>query len=143
MSRRNTDVPAQVTGLAPCAAQLMTEACTLTQVLDHVGGKWSVPILLAAIDGPVRFSQLERMVQGISRRMLTLTLRTLERDGLLVRTVYPTVPPRVEYTATDMARELHCSLASLTDWAERHRTDIATARAAYDAAQAPGSHPDA
>jgi DNA-binding HxlR family transcriptional regulator len=67
--------------------------------------------------------------------MLTLTLRNLERDGLLIRTVYPTVPPRVEYTATGMARELRVTLAGLTDWAERHRADIATARAAYDAGQ--------
>jgi DNA-binding HxlR family transcriptional regulator len=67
--------------------------------------------------------------------MLTLTLRNLERDGLLVRTVYPTVPPRVEYTATTMARELRITLAGLTDWAERHRADIATARAAYDSGQ--------
>jgi DNA-binding HxlR family transcriptional regulator len=66
------------------------------------------------------------MVEGISRRMLTLTLRNLERDGLLIRTVYPTVPPKVEYTATGMARELHDSLATLVGWAERHRTDIAT-----------------
>ena len=101
-------------------------------MLDHVGGKWSISILLAAIAGPVRFSQLERMVEGISRRMLTLTLRNLERDGLLIRTVYPTVPPKVEYTATEMARELHDSLATLVGWAERHRTDIAAARTAYD-----------
>ena len=92
-----------------------------------------LPILLAAIDAPVRFSELERLIHGISRRMLTLTLRNLERDGLLIRTVYPTVPPRVEYTATGMARELRVTLAGLTDWAERHRADIATARAAYDA----------
>jgi DNA-binding HxlR family transcriptional regulator len=118
-----------------CATELMAEACTLGQVLDHVGGKWSVPILLAAIDAPVRFSELERLIQGISRRMLTLTLRNLERDGLLIRTVYPTVPPRVEYTATEMARELRVTLAGLTDWAERHRADIAAARAGYDAAQ--------
>jgi len=133
MSQRNTDVPVQVIDAPSCETQLMTEACTLSQVLDHVGGKWSVPILLSAIEAPVRFTQLERLIQGISRRMLTLTLRNLERDGLLVRTVYPTVPPRVEYRATDMARELRASLAGLTDWAERHRSDIATARAAYDA----------
>jgi DNA-binding HxlR family transcriptional regulator len=139
MSRGHTGVTVEVTDaepaveLAACGAELMAEACTLGQVLDHVGGKWSVPILLAAIGGPVRFSELERFVQGISRRMLTLTLRNLERDGLLVRTVYPTVPPKVEYTATDMARELHASLAGLIDWAERHRADIAGARAAYDA----------
>jgi DNA-binding HxlR family transcriptional regulator len=111
----------------------MAEACTLGQVLDHVGGKWSVPILLSAIGGPVRFSQLERLINGISRRMLTLTLRNLERDGLLIRTIYPTVPPKVEYSATDMARELHGALDALTGWAERHRADIAAARAAYDA----------
>ncbi|WP_370021831.1 winged helix-turn-helix transcriptional regulator [Planotetraspora sp. GP83] len=64
--------------------------------------------------------------------MLTLTLRKLERDGLLVRTVYPTVPPKVEYALTDMARELHESLATLTGWAERHRTSITAARIAYD-----------
>jgi DNA-binding HxlR family transcriptional regulator len=135
MSQRNTRVTLQLSGPADCATELMAEACTLGQVLDHVGGKWSVPILLAAIDAPVRFSELERLIQGISRRMLTLTLRNLERDGLLIRTVYPTVPPRVEYTATGMARELRVTLAGLTDWAERHRADIATARAAYDAGQ--------
>jgi DNA-binding HxlR family transcriptional regulator len=132
MAQRNTGVTPQPTGPAGCGTALMAQACTLGQVLDHVGGKWSVPILLAAIDAPVRFSQLERLIQGISRRMLTLTLRNLERDGLLVRTVYPTVPPRVEYTATGMARELHATLAGLTDWAERHRADIAAARTAYD-----------
>ena len=133
MSQRNTRVTLQLSDPVDCATELMAEACTLGQVLDHVGGKWSVPILLAAIDAPVRFSELERLIQGISRRMLTLTLRNLERDGLLIRTVYPTVPPRVEYTATEMARELRVTLAGLTDWAERHRADIATARAAYDA----------
>ena len=132
MSQRNTDVSLQVIAPDSRTTTLLTEACTVRQVLDHVGGKWSISILLAAIAGPVRFSQLERIVEGISRRMLTLTLRNLERDGLLIRTVYPTVPPKVEYTATDMARELHDSLAILTDWAQRHRADIAAARTAYD-----------
>jgi DNA-binding HxlR family transcriptional regulator len=132
VSQRNTDVPLQVTDADACATNLLAEACTVRQVLDHVGGKWSVSILLAAIAGPVRFSQLERLVEGISRRMLTLTLRNLERDGLLIRTVYPTVPPKVEYTATEMARELHDTLTGLIGWAERHRGDIATARTAYD-----------
>jgi DNA-binding HxlR family transcriptional regulator len=132
LSQRNIDVPVQATGVDGGTTNLLAEACTVRQVLDHVGGKWSISILLAAIAGPVRFSQLERMVEGISRRMLTLTLRNLERDGLLIRTVYPTVPPRVEYTATEMARELHDSLATLVGWAERHRTDIAAARTAYD-----------
>ncbi|MFI9150132.1 winged helix-turn-helix transcriptional regulator [Streptomyces sp. NPDC053367] len=109
------------------------EACPVTEVLDRVAGKWSVGILIAAAHGPVRFTELERAVRGISRRMLTLNLRRLERDGLLVRTVYPTVPPKVEYTITPMARELYVSLTGLVDWAERHRSAISEARAAYDA----------
>ncbi|GAA5168252.1 MULTISPECIES: winged helix-turn-helix transcriptional regulator [Amycolatopsis] len=112
----------------------LTEACPIAEVLDHVAGKWSIGVLVAAAHGPVRFTELEREVAGISRRMLTLTLRKLERDGLLVRTVYPTVPPKVEYSLTDMARELYTSLTGLLGWAERHRGDIARARAAYDAA---------
>jgi DNA-binding HxlR family transcriptional regulator len=80
----------------------------------------------------VRFTELERTLEGISRRMLTLTLRNLERDGLLTRTVYPTVPPKVEYVATDMARELYDSLVAVTAWAERHRHAIAAARLTYD-----------
>ncbi|MEV4480510.1 winged helix-turn-helix transcriptional regulator [Micromonospora coxensis] len=107
-------------------------ACTVREALDRVGGKWSIGILVAAARGPVRFTELEREVEGISRRMLTLTLRNLERDGLLHRKVYPTVPPRVEYTATPMALELYESLVALTDWAERHRMAIGAARAAYD-----------
>ncbi|MGV9425834.1 winged helix-turn-helix transcriptional regulator [Streptomyces sp. NPDC003656] len=114
--------------------QVSNEACPLTEVLDHVAGKWSIGILVAAAHGPVRFTELERAIAGISRRMLTLNLRKLERDGLLVRTVYPTVPPKVEYTLTPMARELHATLAGLVGWAERHRADITAARAAYDAA---------
>jgi DNA-binding HxlR family transcriptional regulator len=123
MSQATIDVPAQVA---------RAKACTVREVLDRVGGKWSIGVIVEASQGPVRFTELERTIEGISRRMLTLTLRNLERDGLLVRTVFPTVPPKVEYTATDMARELRDSLAALTDWAERHRADIATARAAYD-----------
>ena len=107
-------------------------ACTVREALDRVGGKWSIGILVAAAKGPVRFTELERQVEGISRRMLTLTLRNLERDGLLYRRVYPTVPPKVEYTATPMALELYESLVALTDWAERHRGAISEARAAYD-----------
>jgi DNA-binding HxlR family transcriptional regulator len=113
------------------------QACTVRQVLDRVGGKWSIGVIVAAAEGPVRFTELERTIEGISRRMLTLTLRNLERDGLLTRTVYPTVPPKVEYTTTAMARELYDSLIALTSWAERHRVEIAAARHAYDLEHAP------
>jgi DNA-binding HxlR family transcriptional regulator len=125
MVQGNTDVSAQIHD---------STACTVLQVLERVSGKWAIGILLAAAHGPVRFTELERAVNGISRRMLTLTLRNLERDGLLVRTVYPTVPPKVEYTATEIALELYESLTSLTTWAERHRAAIADARTAYDRA---------
>ncbi|MGW4500997.1 winged helix-turn-helix transcriptional regulator [Micromonospora sp. NPDC004336] len=136
MSQRNSDVsvdPTQacVTGDLPFTPG-QAKACTVREVLDRVGGKWSIGILVAASQGPVRFTELERHVEGISRRMLTLTLRNLERDGLLSRTVYPTVPPKVEYTATPIALELYDSLVALTSWAERHRNAIAEARTAYD-----------
>jgi DNA-binding HxlR family transcriptional regulator len=124
MSQGNTAVPAQ--------AQEEEPACPIGEVLDHIAGKWSIGIIVAAAAGPIRFTELERAVDGISRRMLTLNLRKLERDGLLVRTVYPTVPPKVEYRLTPIARELGESFATLTGWAERHRRAIAAARNAYD-----------
>ena len=101
---------------------LVNQACPVAEVLDHVSRKWTIGILVTAAQGPVRFAELQRSITGISRRMLTLNLRKLERDGLLIRTVYPTVPPPVEYTLTDIARELHESLQGLTSWADRHST---------------------
>lgn len=127
LSQENTRVTPQV---------VEQEACPVFEVLEHVAGKWSIGVLVAAAHGPIRFTELERSIEGISRRMLTLTLRKLERDGLLVRTVYPTIPPKVEYSLTPMARELHESLTGLVGWAERHRVAIAAARRAYDEASA-------
>ncbi|MGW1361111.1 winged helix-turn-helix transcriptional regulator [Streptomyces chartreusis] len=123
MSQRNTGVTVQAVN---------AQACPVREVLDRVSGKWSVQILVAAAHGPIRFTELERGIEGISRRMLTLTLRDLERDGLVTRTVHPTVPPKVEYELTPVARELHETLQRLTDWAERNRVYIAESRAAYD-----------
>ncbi|MFJ3669089.1 winged helix-turn-helix transcriptional regulator [Streptomyces sp. NPDC090106] len=124
MSQRNTGVTVQAVN---------AHACPVREVLDRVAGKWSVQILVAAAYGPIRFTELERGIEGISRRMLTLTLRNLERDGLVTRTVFPTVPPKVEYELTPVARELNETLQRLTDWSERNRVYIAEARAAYDA----------
>ncbi|HWD05592.1 MAG TPA: helix-turn-helix domain-containing protein [Amycolatopsis sp.] len=129
MCQGNTAVPDQVTTIDP--AKL--DACTVLEVLNRISGKWAIGILMETTGGPVRFTELERAVAGISRRMLTLTLRNLERDGLLVRTVYPTVPPRVEYEATPMARELYATFSGLVEWAQRHREEIALAREVYDA----------
>lgn len=128
MSRGNTGVTVQVVN---------AHACPVREVLDRVSGKWSVQILVAAAHGPIRFTELERGIEGISRRMLTLTLRNLERDGLVTRTVHATVPPKVEYKLTPVARELHETLQGLTDWAERNRVYIAESRAAYDTEREP------
>ncbi|MEW2516219.1 helix-turn-helix domain-containing protein [Streptomyces sp. NPDC046870] len=128
MSQGNTAVTAQAVN---------AHACPVREVLDRVAGKWSVQILVAAAHGPIRFTELERGIEGISRRMLTLTLRNLERDGLVTRTVHPTVPPKVEYELTPVAHELHDTLQRLTDWAERNRVYVAEARAAYDAEHRP------
>ncbi|WP_079155668.1 winged helix-turn-helix transcriptional regulator [Streptomyces ambofaciens] len=128
MSQRNTGVTSQAVN---------AHACPVREVLDRMAGKWSVQILVAAAPGPIRFTELERSIEGVSRRMLTLTLRNLERDGLVVRTVHPTVPPKVEYELTDVAQELYSSLRHLTDWAERNRVYIAEARAAYDTEHRP------
>ena len=133
MSQRNTGETLKSRGhLADLERRYDVEACPVREVLERVSGKWSIQIIIAAAAGPIRFTELERTIEGISRRMLTLTLRSLERDGLLIRTVYPTVPPKVEYTLTDVARELYDSFLALMDWAERHRARIAAAREAYD-----------
>lgn len=128
MSQRNIDVTRQL---------IAEEGCPVVEVIDHVAGKWSIGVIIAAAQGPIRFTELERAVEGVSRRMLTLTLRKLERDGLLVRTVYPTVPPKVEYELTDMARELLDTLMQLTSWAEKHRFAISRCRQVYDDAAVP------
>jgi DNA-binding HxlR family transcriptional regulator len=111
---------------------LAGQACPVAEVIDQVSGRWTLGILTAAAQGPVRFAELERCIRGISRRMLTLKLRQLERNGLLTRTVYPAVPPRVEYTLTEIAVELLSTLQGLTSWAVRHRGTVTAARAAYD-----------
>lgn len=133
MSQRNSGVTVEVS--PDVELENVGEPCAVREVLDRISGKWSIQIILAAAEKPVRFTELERSIPGISRRMLTLTLRSLERDGLLVRTVYPTVPAKVVYSVTDSARELHDAFLTLMDWAERNRAAISASRAAYDAAQ--------
>jgi DNA-binding HxlR family transcriptional regulator len=111
----------------------------VSAVLARVGDKWSVLIIMMLMDGPRRFNELKRMVGGISQRMLTLTLRGLERDGLLTRTVYPTIPPRVEYTLTPLGRSLSKPVASLGDWALKHREEIEAAKREFDRREEPAA----
>jgi DNA-binding HxlR family transcriptional regulator len=109
------------------------EDCPVRDVLARVGDKWSVLVVGSLDEGPMRFSELKRHIEGISQRMLTLTLRNLERDGLVTRQVTPTIPPRVDYELTRAGRSLLEVVGSLAEWAEKNRGAIQSAREKYDA----------
>ncbi|HWU14329.1 MAG TPA: helix-turn-helix domain-containing protein [Caulobacter sp.] len=111
-------------------------ACPVRDVLDHLGDKWSTLLLIALAGGPRRFGVLRRTVPDISQRMLTQTLRDLQRDGLIDRRVFPTKPPSVEYSLSPLGTSLLEPLARLVGWAERHHGEIREARARYDAEDA-------
>ena len=102
------------------------------EVLSQIGDKWTVLVVRALNDGPRRFSELKRDVDGISQRMLTLTLKTLERDGFVTRTVYPTIPPRVDYELTALGHSLSEPLGVIAQWAITNRQRIVDARVAFD-----------
>jgi len=105
----------------------------VASVLARVGDKWSVFVIMQLIGGPQRFNELKRVIGGISQRMLTLTLRGLERDGLVTRTVFPTIPPRVDYELTDLGRGLAEPVKALGQWAFSHLPEIEGARSSFDA----------
>lgn len=110
------------------------ERCAaLSQVLARVGDKWTVLVVGMLSGGPMRFNEIRRSVDGISQRMLTLTLRGLERDGLVTRTVYPTIPPRVDYELTPLGTTLIAPLGELAEWARSNRGEIDAARQSFDA----------
>jgi DNA-binding HxlR family transcriptional regulator len=106
------------------------------QILDRVGDKWSLLVIGLLGEGDRRFNEIRRRVDGISQRMLAVTLRGLERDGLVTRTVYPTVPPKVEYSLTVMGRTLLSTVCELVEWADQYASDVDTARTRYDHANA-------
>ncbi len=105
-------------------------------VLNRVGDKWSVLIVMILATGPHRFNQLKRQIDGISQRMLTLTLRDLEREGLVTRTILPTIPPRVDYELTELGRSLQEPVLALGCWAIRNQPALKEARSRFDAQQA-------
>ncbi|MDN3263149.1 helix-turn-helix domain-containing protein [Streptomyces sp. CSDS2] len=114
------------------------EVCRqVLRILALVGDKWSILVVGQLRDRTLRFSELHRAVRGISQRMLTLTLRQLERDGLLTRTVHPSVPPRVDYVLTPLGTTLLDSMTALADWAVTHRHEVDDNRRRYDAAHPP------
>ena len=110
-----------------------SEDCrALSSILARVGDKWTVLIVVLLGDGPKRFNEIKRMVGGISQRMLTLTLRGLERDGLVTRTIFLTIPPRVDYELTRMGCSLRAAVEPLGIWAQTHVPDIHKAREKFD-----------
>src|ERR1700750_988123 len=119
MSLSNTHVPASCN--------------TVTEILARVGDKWSVQIVIQLGDGPKRFNELKRIIGGISQRMLTLTLRGLERDGLGRRTGFPAIPTRVDYELTYLGRALCLPVKALGEWAMTHQNQIEAARSRFDA----------
>jgi DNA-binding HxlR family transcriptional regulator len=127
----------EVTVLPP-NAHLDSDCRGVASVLARVGDKWSVFVIMLLGGGPRRFNEIKRMVGGISQRMLTLTLRGLERDGLVTRTVFPTIPPRVDYELTDLGRGLSQPVEALGQWAKNHQPEIEAARARFDRRNATG-----
>jgi DNA-binding HxlR family transcriptional regulator len=126
------------TGPAPEASARETgkhhpSACRAREVLQRVGDKWSVQVIDLLGEQTMRFSELHRSIDGITSRMLTVTLRGLERDGIVARTIHPVIPPRVDYELTAMGRTLLDTIGQLVSWTDTHLPEIDAARAAYDA----------
>lgn len=122
MTPRHIDLP-----------KLSESGCLATrEILERIGDKWSLYVVGSLHTGPRRFNELRREVNGVSQRMLTLTLRGLERDGLVTRTVFHSIPPRVEYELTELGRTLLEPVAVLIHWANNSRSAIEMARARYD-----------
>src|SRR5271166_6233142 len=125
MTIKNTQVG---TSEIPSKLHVPEECRAVSEVLARVGDKWTVLVVTTLGDGPKRFNELRRALGSISQRMLTLTLRGLERDGLVTRTVFPTIPPRVDYELTKLGRSLLTPVSSLGLWARQNRSAIADAR---------------
>ena len=124
-------------GASPAEHSLPSAECPkISQVLARIGEKWSVLIIIMLAERPRRFSELKRSIGGISQRMLTLCLRGLERDGLVNRTVFPVVPPRVEYALTPLGQSLREPVTRLALWAQSHIAELDAARAAFDGREA-------
>lgn len=127
MSVANTPDTVEVDDHARCRA--------LGAVLDRIADKWTIMAVGALSGGPMRFNAMARLIGGVSQRMLTLTLRNLEKDGLVTRTVYPTIPPRVDYELTPLGRTLIEPLGVLSEWAQTHLPQMEASRAVSEGRQ--------
>lgn len=138
-SLEGTDSP------APSPASAWTDAhqwdfredCEVRQILDRIADKWSLLTLALLADRPLRFTELRRRIDGVSQRMLAVTLRHLERDGLITRTVFPVVPPRVDYALTPLGESLGSTVQAFVEWTERNQETISAARDEYDRSRPP------
>jgi DNA-binding HxlR family transcriptional regulator len=124
--------------MSPSHKHVPEECPAVREVLNRVGDKWSVQVVGMLGDGKKRFNELRHGIEGISQRMLTLTLKGLQRDGLITRTVFPTIPPRVEYDLTKLGRSLLEPITGLAKWAGSNRVKIQDARVRYDSQKTSG-----
>jgi DNA-binding HxlR family transcriptional regulator len=115
------------------AADPYAADCPSRQLLDRIGDKWTVLVMISLTDGPKRYTQLARHIERVSQKMLTQTLRALERDGLITRTVHASVPPQVDYELTDLGRSLLAPITALEQWATAHMQDVIESRRSHDA----------
>src|SRR5882757_6815232 len=129
-----TKIAQEGTTPIPSTLHVPEDCRAVSEVLSRVGDKWTVLVVSTLGDGPKRFNELRRSLGSISQRMLTLTLRGLERDGLVTRTVFPTVPPRVDYELTKLGRSLLEPVSGIGLWARQNRAAIQEARVRFDAA---------
>jgi DNA-binding HxlR family transcriptional regulator len=125
--------PLRATDCEPLGSASELSPCRAREVLQRVGDKWSMYVIDLLGQGTMRFSELHRSIDGITARMLTVTLRGLERDGIVTRTIHPVIPPRVEYDLTPMGQTLLNAIGQLVTWADSHLPEISAAQAAYDA----------
>jgi len=116
---------------APEASSPHAACKAVVETLARIGDKWTVMVVGALSQGPIRYNEIRRRVEGISQRMLTLTLKGLEQDGLVTRTMYPTIPPRVDYELTELGRKLIVPLRALSKWARENRPAMLAAREAF------------
>src|SRR5271154_6386732 len=127
--------------MKPSHVHLPSDCRAVSDVLSRIGDKWSVLVVTRLGEKPLRFNELRRSIAGISQRMLTLTLRGLERDGLVTRTIFPTIPPRVDYALTPLGRDLLTPVSALGTWAIRNQPKIARAREQFDGLCEAGGKP--
>ena len=133
MQPGHTDVTVRPVEPPQLAGRHSTAQCqAVNSILARIGDKWSVLVVMSLADNTVRFNELQRLVGGISHRMLTLTLRGLERDGLVERTFYPSIPPKVSYALTELGRSLREPVGALGQWAIEHRGIVERSRHMYD-----------